>query len=60
MVLAVTSDALILGLQTYVDIASGCANVGGNNNCSVAMPTMIFAEARYLICLKCRGLEIKR
>jgi hypothetical protein len=35
VVLAVTPDALILGLQACVDPAGGCANVGGNNNHTV-------------------------
>jgi hypothetical protein len=35
VVLAVTPDALILGLQACVDLAGGCANVGRNNNHTV-------------------------
>ena len=35
VILAVTLDALILGLQACVDPAGACANVVGNNNCTV-------------------------
>jgi hypothetical protein len=35
VILAVTPDALILGLQACVDPAGACANVGGNNNYTV-------------------------
>jgi hypothetical protein len=34
VVLAVTLDALMVGVQACVDPAGGCANVGGNNNCT--------------------------